>query len=149
MITQPMAALKLRFAADELVMQIAERTGGRANLIAIACNAVLKNLDPGARIITETEVEKALSDRELRDELDGWKKMSEQEQANRLDQIIVYATAPPDDFSLAELLELLDAKRCAYDPADVDTSLLTRLRKFRGRLPDGFYFDRLEAHERD
>ena len=27
--------------------------------------------------------------------------------------------------------------------------LLTRLRRFRGRLPDGFRFDRLEAHERD
>jgi antitoxin MazE len=26
--------------------------------------------------------------------------------------------------------------------------LLARLRKFRGRLPDGFRFDRLEAHER-
>ena len=27
--------------------------------------------------------------------------------------------------------------------------LLARLRKFRGRLPEGFLFDRLEAHERD
>ena len=26
--------------------------------------------------------------------------------------------------------------------------LLARLRKYRGRLPDGFRFDRLEAHER-
>ena len=28
-------------------------------------------------------------------------------------------------------------------------ALLARLRKFRGRLPQGFVFDRLEAHERD
>jgi antitoxin MazE len=27
--------------------------------------------------------------------------------------------------------------------------LLARLRKYRGRLPKGFRFDRLEAHERD
>lgn len=27
--------------------------------------------------------------------------------------------------------------------------LLARLRKYRGRLPDGFVFDRLEAHEED
>ena len=26
--------------------------------------------------------------------------------------------------------------------------LLTRLRKYRGRLPEGFKFDRLESHER-
>lgn len=28
------------------------------------------------------------------------------------------------------------------------TELLTRLRQLRGKLPDGFKFDRLEAHER-
>jgi len=27
--------------------------------------------------------------------------------------------------------------------------LLARLRKFRGRMPKGFRFDRLEAHDRD
>ena len=27
--------------------------------------------------------------------------------------------------------------------------LLARLRKFRGRMPEGFRFDRLEAHERN
>jgi antitoxin MazE len=27
--------------------------------------------------------------------------------------------------------------------------LLARLRRFRGRLPDDFHFDRLEAHARD
>ncbi len=27
--------------------------------------------------------------------------------------------------------------------------LLARLRKYRGRLPDDFVFDRLEVHERD
>ncbi len=30
-----------------------------------------------------------------------------------------------------------------------NTELLARLRKFRGRLPNGFRFDRLESHERD
>jgi antitoxin MazE len=29
------------------------------------------------------------------------------------------------------------------------TELLARLRKFRGRLPEDFRFDRLEAHEGD
>ena len=28
-------------------------------------------------------------------------------------------------------------------------TLLARLRKFRGRLPEGFVFERLQAHERD
>ena len=29
-----------------------------------------------------------------------------------------------------------------------NAELLARLRKFRGRMPEGFRFDRLEAHER-
>jgi antitoxin MazE len=32
--------------------------------------------------------------------------------------------------------------------APTSKELLTRLRKYRGRLPAGFKFDRLEAHER-
>ena len=33
--------------------------------------------------------------------------------------------------------------------APTNRELLARLRKYRGRLPDGFRFDRLEVHERD
>jgi antitoxin MazE len=33
--------------------------------------------------------------------------------------------------------------------APVAADLLARLRKYRGRLPAGFTFNRLEAHERD
>ncbi|MEW5851351.1 MAG: AbrB/MazE/SpoVT family DNA-binding domain-containing protein [Myxococcota bacterium] len=32
--------------------------------------------------------------------------------------------------------------------APTPRELLARLRKYRGRLPEGFKFDRLEAHER-
>lgn len=40
------------------------------------------------------------------------------------------------------------ARRLTVQKAPGRRELLERLRKYRGRLPDGFRFERLEAHER-
>ncbi|MEO0461057.1 MAG: AbrB/MazE/SpoVT family DNA-binding domain-containing protein [Myxococcota bacterium] len=40
------------------------------------------------------------------------------------------------------------ARSLSVRKAPDNRELLARLRKYRGRLPDGFRFDRLEAHER-
>lgn len=45
-------------------------------------------------------------------------------------------------------IEVADARRFAVAKAPGRTELLERLRRYRGRLPAGFKFDRLEAHER-
>ena len=42
-----------------------------------------------------------------------------------------------------------DARTLVVRKSPDSLELLARLRKFRGRLPKGFLFDRLEAHERD
>lgn len=42
-----------------------------------------------------------------------------------------------------------DARTLGVRKSPDRQELLARLRKFRGRLPEGFVFDRLEAHERD
>ena len=42
-----------------------------------------------------------------------------------------------------------DSRTLAVRKSPDSRELLARLRKFRGRLPEGFLFDRLEAHERD
>ena len=42
-----------------------------------------------------------------------------------------------------------DARTLGVKKSPDRRELLARLRKFRGRLPEGFVFDRLEAHERD
>jgi antitoxin MazE len=48
-------------------------------------------------------------------------------------------------------IEIQVAGACTFGVRKTPSNpeLLARLRKFRGRLPDGFRFDRLEAHERD
>lgn len=45
-------------------------------------------------------------------------------------------------------IEVEGARALSVRKAPDNRELLARLRKFRGRLPDGFRFDRLEAHER-
>lgn len=42
-----------------------------------------------------------------------------------------------------------DARTLGVSKPPENRELLARLRKFRGRLPEGFRFDRLEAHARD
>ena len=50
-----------------------------------------------------------------------------------------------------DAIEVQIAGERAFEIAKSPTpqDLLTRLRKYRGRLPAGFKFDRLEAHGRD
>lgn len=46
-------------------------------------------------------------------------------------------------------IEVLDVRSLAVSKKPGARELLARLRKYRGRLPADFRFDRLEAHERD
>ena len=46
-------------------------------------------------------------------------------------------------------LQVVSSRSWEVTKTPGNRELLARLRKFRGRLPDGFRFDRLEAHERD
>lgn len=43
---------------------------------------------------------------------------------------------------------IANSRTFEVDKSPDNQALLARLRKFRGRLPAGFHFDRLEAHER-
>jgi len=46
-------------------------------------------------------------------------------------------------------IQVLDSRALAVSKKTGTRELLARLRKYRGRLPADFRFDRLEAHERD
>ncbi|MEE4376330.1 MAG: AbrB/MazE/SpoVT family DNA-binding domain-containing protein [Candidatus Competibacteraceae bacterium] len=45
-------------------------------------------------------------------------------------------------------IQIAGARQFEVSRSPDNQALLARLRKFRGRLPVGFQFDRLEAHER-
>ena len=46
-------------------------------------------------------------------------------------------------------VDIVGSRRFEISKSPSNKELLARLRKFRGRMPAGFRFDRLEAHERD
>ena len=46
-------------------------------------------------------------------------------------------------------IHVAGARTFEISKSPTNKELLARLRKFRGRMPKGFRFDRLEAHERD
>ena len=59
--TEPMAALNLHYADPALPERIYERTGGRANLIAIVCDRLLAGLDGRTRVIDAAAVNRVPS----------------------------------------------------------------------------------------
>ena len=66
--------------------------------------------------------------------------------AIRLSATVVEALdlKPGDDIEI----HVRDARSCAVEKTPGALELLTRLRKYRGRLPADFRFDRLDANER-
>ena len=46
-------------------------------------------------------------------------------------------------------VDIVGSRRFEISKSPSNKELLARLRKFRSRMPTGFRFDRLEAHERD
>ncbi len=124
LITRPMATMNIHYANPNLVDQLVNTTGQRANLISITCNEILKNLNPEDRVISADLVERALHSAAVRRALGGWETLAADDaEGNRLDRIIVYATIEQHTFNLAELLAILQATNHQVAPERVMRSL--------------------------
>jgi WD40 repeat protein len=123
---RPMEALNLHYEADDLVARILDLTGGRANLIAIICDQMLKGLGLAQRELGEADLERALESRSLRSALEGWANLTGEESSDRLDRLIVYGLIGREEFGLGEVLELLTELGLDTMPERVKESL-TRL----------------------
>jgi len=67
--------------------------------------------------------------------------------AVRLPQAVVEVLGLKEGDSIE--IHVVDRRSFAIEKAMTSKQLLERLRKYRGRLPAGFKFDRLEANARD
>lgn len=123
LVTKPMAALNVGFAEPALVERIVGETGGRANLIAITCNEILKGLGVRTRIVEAAMVEDALHAKDMEEALGGWQQLISDDRAARLDRIIVYAMAESPGFTRRELLDRLAGLGVAALPEEVQASL--------------------------
>ncbi|MCP4104853.1 MAG: ATP-binding protein [Desulfobacteraceae bacterium] len=122
--TIPMNHLNISYESDRLVETILKETGRRANLIAITCNEILKNLDMQERTISEKALETALYSEAMQTALAGWGNMSgKDESANRLDRIIICAGIHMEEFTQKDILQLADKYQLPYEPEAVRHSL--------------------------
>ena len=123
MITEPMQQLGLRFESDEAINEIVERTGQRPNLIAIICNNIIKSLGKEKRVVSMADVQEAIKGKKVYELFESWKKLDEDEEASKLDKIIVYSMVEQGSFRLAELVERLKALGLTVEMSRLETSL--------------------------
>jgi hypothetical protein len=121
--TRPMQLLNIRYASDTLVATLVQAAGGRANLIAIICNELLQHLTQQDRVIEAETLDRALDSHAVHTALAGWQHLSCDEHADCLDRIIVYATIGLRQFTMADLLRILDSHHYPYDPEQLQQAL--------------------------
>jgi len=142
--TLPMQHMRLAYASPDLVDQLLEATGQRANLMAIVCDQILKQLKADQRIIEADDVQRSLYSDKTFNALKGWGAMTDDKQACRLDRIVVHATVHKDRFDLAELVEILNQHGLKPDGPKMDHSLARlELGFVLGRDDGGNYFYRV------
>ena len=105
--TVPLSRLRLGFASNRLVDQLVDASGQRANLVAILCQECLEALRAGERAIESHHLAQALASQAVQDALAGWGRLSHDDDACRLDRIVVYHTALHGTTSLAGLARML------------------------------------------
>ena len=121
--TQPMAMLGIQYADKHLVEDILIKTGQRANLIAIVCDEMLKNLDKQQHKLDQQDVTRALQSQAVQGALVGWRRLSGDEDAARLDRIIVCATITQGEFTLTDVMTILDQHHYIYTTEQLNQSL--------------------------
>jgi len=123
MIKEPMKQLGFEFENEDVIEKIIEKTGQRANLIALVCHNIIENLGKEKRVIDKTASEKAMKQKNVTELFNSWRELDSSKRANRLDRIIVYATVKRDFFTLNDLLEKLKNEGLSIDIADLEKSI--------------------------
>ncbi|MBI3726738.1 MAG: ATP-binding protein [Burkholderiales bacterium] len=116
LVTVPLSRLRFGFTSNQLVDQLVEASGQRANLLAILCHECLEVLQPGERAIEPRHIAQALSSQAVQDALAGWGRLSHDETACRLDRIVVYHTAINGKTSLSKLAALFADSGLSIEP---------------------------------
>ncbi|MGH8658922.1 MAG: AAA family ATPase, partial [Gammaproteobacteria bacterium] len=121
---EPMRRMGIRWESDELLAELITKTGRRANLISIACDALLQALGLTKRTIGSEHLLTALADTRLRDELAAWGNLGVDATESRRDRIVVYATVPlANHFSLADVVKRLESHGYSPGPESLKQSL--------------------------
>jgi len=142
LVTQPMKTMNLSYANETLVKHIVDSCGQRANLIAIACQHIVRNLPPQQRVIEAGDVAFALKSDEVRRALSGWV-VGETEHEQAYERMVVYSTINLPSFTTVELLTQAKQHEVAVDTLELDRTLSRLELAFVLGRKDGRWFYRV------
>jgi WD40 repeat protein len=123
LLKEPMETIGIGYADEALVDRVMERTGMRPNLIQIACNQMIRDIGQG-RVIDGRIVDRALSSDSIAGALDGWRSLTSDSRASRIDRIVVYAMLDRDDFLLGDVIDRVKGYRLHASTEELRISLL-------------------------
>jgi hypothetical protein len=139
--TVPMVAMQIRWTSPDLVDQLIEACGQRANLIALICHEIVKELGDGRELLIQSiHLERALSSDAVYRALEGWRSLTDDPEACHFDRVVILTIAGRDSFTVGELLGWLDE-------AGFEGSLQS-IEKCLARLELAFLLKRQEGPER-
>lgn len=96
LIVKPLNALGISFASKSLVDDLIQQTGQRANLIALVCNEIVRQVDKTTPIIDEPMLRYVLCHHNIQE-------MFGTQTEQTLDKIIMYLTVQKDKFTLEDI----------------------------------------------
>ncbi|MFA7242945.1 MAG: hypothetical protein WC091_22795, partial [Sulfuricellaceae bacterium] len=124
--TAPMRTMRLDYQPAAL-QRLLDATGGRPNLISIACARIIAKIGAETRTITREMVERSLASEAIKMALAGWDELAGDEAATRrLARIVVFGTLARPPFSQAEIMQALNAWQVDFEPVQLER-LLKRL----------------------
>lgn len=120
--TLPMQTMNLRYADRAIMQLMVGACGQRANLIAYACHLLIQVLPAKQLTIEAGDIHQVLTSRDMNKRFEGWS-VGTNEQEQRYDRLLVYATISKESFSTGELIKQLEAQNLAFDPAELERTL--------------------------
>ena len=114
MVRKPMAWIHREWDAG-VCLELIQSSGGRPDWTMALCHAVLKQLGPQDKKITQYHLGAALISQDVGEYLDRWPTLlSDLEEEHRQDRLLVYSCVKMDPFSHGELLTILQKKYSAF-----------------------------------
>ncbi|MDM8568181.1 hypothetical protein QUF50_01430 [Thiotrichales bacterium HSG1] len=121
--TEPMKILDIYYQSEDLVEQILIATGQRANLIAITCNEMLGKLKNDQNVLKQENVTDGLQCETMEIALSGWTKLTDDDEASRLDRIIIYVTVKKGKFNKKSLIKFFNKHNYTCCVPELEKSL--------------------------
>ena len=124
LIVTPMDNLGLHYQNIEDAVKIITQTGQRANLIAMVCNDIVKNLNKFTNEIRKSDIDKALECSKVRNTHYEWhNNIYRNQRQSYITQIIVYASVRTEYFTLKQVVDMFDSLELKVSIEEIRESL--------------------------